>query len=80
VTGLEDDAIFSSSESMSKWSYTSVVRIRLHGAGSDGFNFRLLECKHFINWLGKLFNPLTPELNPSAQRCLPRFFTGDFSF
>jgi hypothetical protein len=25
-------------------------------------------------------NPLTPELNPSAQRCLPRFFTGDFSF
>jgi hypothetical protein len=21
-----------------------------------------------------LFNPLTPELNPSAQRCLPRFF------
>jgi hypothetical protein len=20
------------------------------------------------------FNPLTPELNPSAQRCLPRFF------
>jgi hypothetical protein len=24
-------------------------------------------------------NPLTPELNPSAQRCLPRFFTGDFN-
>jgi hypothetical protein len=24
-------------------------------------------------------NPLTPELNPSAQRCLTRFFTGDFS-
>jgi hypothetical protein len=23
-------------------------------------------------------NPLTPELNPSAQRCLTRFFTGDF--
>jgi hypothetical protein len=21
-----------------------------------------------------MFNPLTPELNPSAQRCLPRFF------
>jgi hypothetical protein len=28
---------------------------------------------HFV------FNPLTPELNPSAQRCLTRFFTGDFS-
>jgi hypothetical protein len=26
------------------------------------------------------FNPLTPELNPSAQRCPPRFFTGDFNF
>jgi hypothetical protein len=27
-----------------------------------------------------MFNPLTPELKPSAQRCLPRFFTGDFAF
>jgi hypothetical protein len=26
-----------------------------------------------------LINPLTPELNPSAQRCLMRFFAGDFS-
>jgi hypothetical protein len=26
----------------------------------------------------KYFNHLTPELNPSAQRCLTRFFTGDF--
>jgi hypothetical protein len=25
-------------------------------------------------------NPLTLELNPSAQRCLMRFFTGDFAF
>jgi hypothetical protein len=24
-------------------------------------------------------NPLTLELNPSAQRCLTRFFTGDFA-
>jgi hypothetical protein len=24
-------------------------------------------------------NPLTPELNPSAQRCLTKFFTGDFA-
>jgi hypothetical protein len=24
------------------------------------------------------FNPLTPELIPSAQRCLTGFFTGDF--
>jgi hypothetical protein len=26
-----------------------------------------------------MFNPLTPELNPSAQRCLTRFFTADFA-
>jgi hypothetical protein len=25
-------------------------------------------------------NPLTPELNPSAQCCVTRFFTGDFAF
>jgi hypothetical protein len=25
------------------------------------------------------FNPLTPELNPSAQRCLTRYFTGDLA-
>jgi hypothetical protein len=25
-------------------------------------------------------NPLTPELNPSAQRCLPRYFTGVLIF
>jgi hypothetical protein len=25
-------------------------------------------------------NHLTPELNPSAQRRLPRFFTGDINF
>jgi hypothetical protein len=24
-------------------------------------------------------NPLTPELNPSAQGCLKRFFTRDFA-
>jgi hypothetical protein len=24
-------------------------------------------------------NPLTPELNPSAQGCLTRFFTGEFT-
>jgi hypothetical protein len=25
-----------------------------------------------------IINPLTPELNPLAQRCLTRYFTGDF--
>jgi hypothetical protein len=27
----------------------------------------------------KIINPLTPELNPTAQHCLTRFFTGDFA-
>jgi hypothetical protein len=26
------------------------------------------------------FNPLTPELNPSAHRSLTKFFTVDFAF
>jgi hypothetical protein len=26
-----------------------------------------------------VINPLMLELNPSAQRCLMRFFTGDFA-
>jgi hypothetical protein len=29
--------------------------------------------------LHKSVNPLTPKLNPSAQRCLTRFFTEDFA-
>jgi hypothetical protein len=28
---------------------------------------------------GIIFNPTTPEVNPLAQRCLMRFFTGDFA-
>jgi hypothetical protein len=28
---------------------------------------------------GIAINPLKPELNPSAKRCLTRFFTGDFA-
>jgi hypothetical protein len=30
-----------------------------------------------VNICTTYFNPLTPELNPSAQRCLTRFITGD---
>jgi hypothetical protein len=29
--------------------------------------------------LSRDINPLTTELNPSAQRCLTRFLTGDFA-
>jgi hypothetical protein len=31
------------------------------------------------SYIGMLVNPLTPELNPSAQRCMTRSFTGDFA-
>jgi hypothetical protein len=27
----------------------------------------------------EVLNPLPPELNPSAQRCVTRYFTGDFA-
>jgi hypothetical protein len=45
----------------------------------------LYACKFHLTvqvqiWKIYLINPLTPELNPSAQRCLPKFFTGDFNF
>jgi hypothetical protein len=35
--------------------------------------------KVLVDILQNLFNPLMPELNPSAQRCMTRFFTGDFA-
>jgi hypothetical protein len=35
--------------------------------------------KHFRSSQYHVINPLTPELNPSMQRCLIRFFTGDFA-
>jgi hypothetical protein len=40
----------------------------------------LPEADHSPPSSAQVNNPLTPELNPSAQRCLPRFFTGDFNF
>jgi hypothetical protein len=36
----------------------------------------ILHRKHNAN---QLVNPLSPELNPSTQRCPTRFFTGDFA-
>jgi hypothetical protein len=38
------------------------------------FTLRLLAYLKFL-----FINPLTPELNLSAQRCLMRFFTGNFA-
>jgi hypothetical protein len=37
--------------------------------------------QNFLNYCSKLnTNPLTPELNPSAQRCLPRVLLGILIF
>jgi hypothetical protein len=37
----------------------------------------------FFIYIGQVWrrhiNRLTPELNPSAQRCLTKYFTGDFA-
>jgi hypothetical protein len=35
--------------------------------------------KKAVSFSTDFFNPLTPELNPSAQRCLMSYFTGDFA-
>jgi hypothetical protein len=53
------------------------------GTGKQFRNYKVIkiskpEQHKNINLQGHL-NPLTPELNPSAQRCLTRLFTGDFA-
>jgi hypothetical protein len=48
-----------------------------HKIGNLSSNTQL---RAFINSTScSVLNPLTPELNPSEQRCLTRFFTGDFA-
>jgi hypothetical protein len=37
--------------------------------------YKIRIFRYGVEWI----NPSTPELNPSAQRCLTRFFTGDFA-
>jgi hypothetical protein len=34
---------------------------------------------YFDTYYNVYDNPSTPELNPSVQRCVTRFFTGDFA-
>jgi hypothetical protein len=47
-----------------------VFGLRVYGANSDS----KLKGMALTS-----INPLTQELNPSAQRCLTRFLTGDFT-
>jgi hypothetical protein len=46
-------------------------------SGGEGVSRKLCSFKILGFHIG--INPLTPELNPSAQRRLTRFFTGDFA-
>jgi hypothetical protein len=39
-----------------------------------------LKFRIYMHSRASALNPLTPELNPSAQRCLPNFFNGNFNF
>jgi hypothetical protein len=48
-------------------------------ASPDSANAFLQHCPENLLKYIKI-NPLTPELNPSAQRYLVRYFTGDFYF
>jgi hypothetical protein len=41
--------------------------------------FSTYKLQYYNKRASNIINPLTPELNPSAQRCLTRFFTGDFA-
>jgi hypothetical protein len=36
-------------------------------------------CAYACVCIYAIVNPLTPDLNPTAQRCLTKFFTGDFA-
>jgi hypothetical protein len=42
-------------------------------------SFKVCQSSGEVEDLSDSFNPLTPELNPSSQSCLTRYFTGDFA-
>jgi hypothetical protein len=52
--------------------WEEILKLKLRGGNKFTFSSCLMENVVAIN-------TLTPELNPSAQRCLRRFITGDFA-
>jgi hypothetical protein len=56
------------------WEKQFVVKVCLIRNPEDNRNFESYRCGYESN-----VNPLTPELNLSVQRCLTRFFAGDFA-
>jgi hypothetical protein len=70
VTGFDHNGHQAIPQKLKKFgTYRKIVK--LYGIK---FTFILI----FINSFN-IINPLKPKLNPSAQRCLTRHFTGDFA-
>jgi hypothetical protein len=63
---------------MSELVEPEVLKQKLSDYSESFHEQALASWRNFIS-LKILFNRLTPELNPSSQRCLTRFFTGDFA-
>jgi hypothetical protein len=47
---------------------------------SEPLLYSVMTCLYFRRDVVAVLNPLTPELNASAQRCPPRFFLGILIF
>jgi hypothetical protein len=58
--------------------YCKYSKYRLCGLRS-GFRAAQNDSRRGTLPRAQRINPLTPKLNPSAQRCLTRFFTSDFA-
>jgi hypothetical protein len=56
-----------------KYEVMAVMDMEMNMLGS-------VKCENVLTGQCYFLNPLTPELNPSAQRFLTRFFTRDFAF
>jgi hypothetical protein len=51
------------------------------GMGKSRFTVVRMEKRHAgYDYYNSFINPLTQELNPSEQACLPEFFPGGFEF
>jgi hypothetical protein len=61
--------------------YKTILIKRLFKILPNSFTllYRMKVHKIQTSCQAQCINPLTPELNPSAQRCLTRFFTCDFA-
>jgi hypothetical protein len=71
---------------LTEYVQTAMLTSCCPGTGPPGLLERLHDTDSTANMQSgsrfeeRNFNPLTLELNPSAQRYLPRLFTGDLNF